>query len=88
MAKTKSGTKFKWPIFDMVVAPFAFAAWGFASPDAPLKSIIGYDIKWNTAIITVTAVGVTLLANALHKFPDYDQVVTQQQGAVPKTSSP
>ena len=89
MAKTDSGstTRFKWPVFEMLIAPVAFAAWAFALPDTPLKAIGSYDIKWNTAIITVTTVGVTLVANALHKSPDFDQVVTKQQGANPASPS-
>jgi hypothetical protein len=83
MAKTKTGDSFKLPVFEMIIAPIAFAAWAFALPDTPLSSISGYGIRWNTAILTVTTVAVTLVANALHKSPDYDQVVTKQQGANP-----
>jgi uncharacterized membrane protein len=83
MAKTKTGDSFKLPAFEMIIAPIAFAAWAFALPDTPLSSISGYGIRWNTAILTVTTVAVTLVANALHKSPDYDQVVTKQQGANP-----
>jgi uncharacterized membrane protein len=85
MAKTKSGERFKTPVFEMIIAPIAFAAWAFALPDTPLSSISGYGIRWNTAILTVTTVAVTLVANALHKSPDFDQVVTKQQGANPES---
>ena len=69
----------------------AFAAWAFALPDTPLSSITGYQLKWNAAIITVTTTAIVLVANALHNSPDYDQVVTIQQGAQtdnPITTSP
>jgi uncharacterized membrane protein len=85
MAKSTTANPFKLPVFEMVVAPVAFAAWAFALPDTPLSSISGYDIKWNTAIILVSAVAVTLIANALHKSPDFDQIVTKQQGANAKS---
>ena len=81
MAKTKAGDAFKVPVFEMIIAPIAFAAWAFALPDTPLSSISGYGIRWNTAILTITTVSITLVANALHKSPDFDQVVTKQQGA-------
>lgn len=83
MAKTQSGEVFKLPFFEMIIATIAFAAWAFALPETPLGSIPGYGIQWNTAILTVTTVGVTLVANALHKSPDYDQIVTKDQGANP-----
>lgn len=69
MAKTKAGDAFKFPIFEMIVAPIAFAAWAFALPDTPLNSIHGYNIKWNTAILTGTTISIALLANALHRSP-------------------
>jgi hypothetical protein len=88
MAKTPAGQGFSLPWFEMVVAPVAFAAWAFALPDTPLNSVVGYDIKWNAAILTITTTGITLIANALHKSPDFDQVMTKQQGANPKSPSP
>jgi hypothetical protein len=72
MAKTKGGDAFKFPVFEMVIAPVAFAAWAFALPDTPLGSISGYDIKWNTAILTGTTISIALLANALHRSPHLD----------------
>jgi hypothetical protein len=85
MAKNTAGTTFKYPVFAMVIAPFAFAAWAFSLPDTPLSSLPGYGIQWNTAILTVTTVGIALVANALHKSPDFDQVVTKEQGANPES---
>jgi hypothetical protein len=85
MARTKVGQVFKLPVFEMIIAPIAFAAWAFALPDTPLRSISGYGIRWNTAILTITTVAITLVANALHKSPDFDQVVTKQQGADPRS---
>jgi hypothetical protein len=88
MAKANSLANFKVPYFEMVIAPVAFAAWAFALPDTPLKAFAGYDIKWNSAIVTVTTISVTLIANALHKSPDLDQVLTKQQGAHPDSPAP
>ena len=72
MAKTKGGDAFKFPVFEMVIASVAFAAWAFSLPDTPLSSISGYEIRWNTAILTGTTVSIALLANALHKSPHLD----------------
>ena len=85
MAKTKNAEAFKLPVFEMIIAPIAFAAWAFALPDTPLRAVSGYGIRWNTAILTITTVAITLIANALHKSPDFDQVVTKQQGADPRS---
>ncbi|MBV9793407.1 MAG: hypothetical protein JO016_05640 [Actinobacteria bacterium] len=82
LTKAKTQTKkIQMPWFEMMVAPVAFAAWAFALPDTPLSSIPGYQLKWNAAIVTVTTTAIVLIANALHNSPDYDQVVTIQQGA-------
>jgi hypothetical protein len=85
MAKKESGDKFKPPVFEMIIASIAFAAWAFALPDTPLSSISGYGITWNAAILTVTTTAITLVANALHRSPDFDQVMTTQQGAIPQS---
>ncbi len=84
MAKKESGDRFKLPVFEMIIASIAFAAWAFALPDTPLSSISGYGITWNAAILTVTTTAITLVANALHRSPDFDQVMTTQQGAIPR----
>src|ERR1700679_3174401 len=83
MAKNQRGDKLSFPVFEMFIAPIAFAAWAFALPDTPLSSIAHYDLKWNAAILSITTTGIVLLANALHKSPDLDQVMTVQQGANP-----
>jgi hypothetical protein len=84
MAKSRTQkVPFKMPAFEMVISAIAFAAWAFALPDTPLKSISTYDIKWNSAILSVTTVAITLIANALGQSPDFDQVVTVPQGATP-----
>ena len=69
------------PFFAIVASTVAFAAWAFALPDTPLKDLSGYDTKWNVAIITVVTIAITLIANAFHQSPDFDQVQTQVQGA-------
>jgi uncharacterized membrane protein len=73
MAKTRRGDPFKFPVFEMIVASIAFAAWAFALPDTPLGSISAYSIKWNTAILTGTTIAIALLANALHRSPHLDR---------------
>jgi hypothetical protein len=83
LAKASGIHDFKFPVFEMIISPVAFAAWAFSLPDTPLSSLGGYDIKWNAAIVTVTTVAITLIANALHLSPDFDQVVTKEQGANP-----
>jgi hypothetical protein len=85
LAKTDVLRDFKPPVFEMIISPVAFAAWAFSLPDTPLSSISGYDIKWNAAIVTVTTVAITLIANAFHLSPDFDQVVTKEQGANPES---
>lgn len=82
-AKTQPRVQFEMPWFEMMVAPVAFIAWAFALPDTPLSQIAQYDLKWNAAILMVTTTAIVLVANALHKSPDYDQVVTMAQGANP-----
>jgi hypothetical protein len=81
-------TTFSWkaipfPLFAIIMSTVAFAAWAFALPDTPLSNIGGYNTKWGIAIITTVTIGITLIANAFHKSPDFDQVQTQAQGAVP-----
>ena len=88
MAKKQPGDKFSFPWFETLIAPIAFAAWAFALPDTPLNSIAGYSVRWNAAILPVTATAITLVANALHKSPDFDQVITKQQGADPASPQP
>jgi uncharacterized membrane protein len=82
MAKTKSGDAFKCPVFEMIIASVAFAAWAFALPDTPLSSISGYAIKWNTAILTGTTIAIALLANALHRSVHIDQLASRSGAAI------
>jgi hypothetical protein len=77
---------FSVPFFAMVASTVAFSAWAFALPDTPLGGISGYNTKWNIAILTGVTVGVALIANALHRSPELDQVQTQPQGAVPSNA--
>ena len=86
MAKSQPGDDFSFPVFEMLIAPIAFAAWAFALPDTPLSSIAHYDLKWNAAILSVTTTGIVLLANALHKSPDLNQVMTKSR--VPNPGKP
>ena len=83
MAKNQPGDDLSLPVFEMCIAPIAFMAWAFALPDTPLSSIAHYDLKWNAAILSITTTGIVLVANALHKSPDLDQVMTKEQGADP-----
>ena len=88
MAKNQRGDRLSFPVFEMLIAPVAFAAWAFALPDTPLSSIAHYDLKWNAAILSITTTGIVLLANALHRSPDLDQVMTKEQGADPASPEP
>jgi uncharacterized membrane protein len=86
--KRQSGGDPLFPWFEIFIASIAFAAWAFALPDTPLNSVSGYSIRWNAAILTVTTAAISLVANALHKSPDFDQVITKQQGANPQSLKP
>jgi hypothetical protein len=91
MGKRRSNSDLKAlpsPVFAMIIAPVAFAAWAFALPDTPLSSISGYGIQWNTGIITVATSAIWLVAYALGQSPNYDQVQTQQQGASVASPTP
>lgn len=88
MAKSKNRSGFTFPGFEMLVSPVAFAAWALALPDSPLRYVAHYGVRWNSAIVTITTIVITLVANAFHKSPDFDQVVTKQQGADPESPEP
>jgi hypothetical protein len=74
-------TGFKWPVFAIVVSMIAFSAWAFALPGTPLGDVDGYNTTWNAAIIIVITTMIPLVASALHKSPELDQVQTLAQGA-------
>jgi hypothetical protein len=81
MAKTTTGRPFQWPIFEMVVGTIAFVAWAVALPDTPLSDFKDYDVKFNGAILIAVTLAIVLVANALKRSPDLDQVQTVAQGA-------
>jgi len=88
MARTRGGAAFRFPVFEMTIASVAFAAWAFSLPDTPLSSISGYEIKWNTAILTGTTISIALLANALHKSPHLDQLrIPRPTGRAPRAGA-
>lgn len=68
---------FRWPVFEMLVAPLAFAAWAVALPDTPLLDFDGYSIAIGGFILLATTVGIAVLAYIFGKSPDYERVVTQ-----------
>jgi hypothetical protein len=74
-------TGFKWPVFAIVTSMIAFSAWAFALPGTPLGDVNGYNTTWNAAIIIGITTVIPLVANALHKTPNFDQVQTVAQGA-------
>jgi hypothetical protein len=62
---------FKPPIFAMIVAPIAFAAWAAALPDTPFADICGYKASIGGFGVLVSAVGISFIAWMLGKTPDY-----------------
>jgi hypothetical protein len=67
---------FAWPIFEIIAAPTAFVAWALALPATPLLHYCSYDAKWGALIVTGTTIAIAVVAYALGKSPDYEQVVT------------
>jgi hypothetical protein len=60
---------FRWPVWEMVVAPVAFAAWALALPDTPLYSACGYDAEVGGFIVLAVTVTIGVIAEALGKQP-------------------
>jgi hypothetical protein len=72
----QSKQTFTWPVFEMIVAPIAFAAWAFALPDTPLLDICGYSAAWGGFIVLVTTVAIAVVAWVLGKAVDYVKILT------------
>lgn len=60
---------FRWPWFEMVVAPTAFAAWALALPDTPLYDACSYKPEIGGFIVLGTTIAIGLVAEALGKQP-------------------
>jgi hypothetical protein len=73
----QSKQAFTWPIFEMIVAPIAFAAWALALPDTPLLDICGYSTAWGGFIVLVTTVAIAVVAWVLGKAVDYMKIITE-----------
>jgi hypothetical protein len=67
---------FKWPLFEMLVAPLAFAGWAVALPDTPLLDFKGYSTAVGGFILLAVTIGIAVLAYIFNKSPDYETVVT------------
>jgi len=62
---------FRWPWFEMVVAPIAFSAWALALPDTPLHSICGYGAEIGGFLVLAITVAIGLFADAFGKQPNH-----------------
>jgi hypothetical protein len=72
----RAGQPFKWPIFEMIVAPIAFCAWAFSLPDTPFMDICSYSTAWGAFIVLATTVSIAVVAWVLNKAPDYEKILT------------
>jgi len=72
----RSGKQFNWPLFELLVAPLAFAGWAMALPDTPLLDFKGYNTAIGGFILLALTVGTAVLAYIFNKSPDYEKVVT------------
>ena len=60
---------FRWPIFEMIAAPVAFAAWAVALPQTPLNDFCGYKAATGGYVVLVTSVAIGLVAGMFGKNP-------------------
>jgi len=72
----RSSKAFRWPFFELLIAPIAFAGWAVALPDTPLLDIKGYSIAIGGFILLAVTIGTAVLAYIFNKSPDYEKVVT------------
>lgn len=75
-----AGKAFKWPLFEMAVAPIAFAAWAFALPDTPLRTINGYKEAIGAALVLGATVLIGVVADAAGKAPGAETIAAGQRG--------
>jgi hypothetical protein len=67
---------FTWPIFELITAPVAFAAWAVALPDTPLSAFKGYRVEIGAFIVLSVTVALAVIAWIFGKAPDYQKVVS------------
>jgi hypothetical protein len=72
----RTGKTFKWPIFELLVAPLAFMGWAVALPDTPLLDFKGYSTAIGGFSLLAVTVGTAVLAYIFNKSPDYETIVT------------
>jgi len=65
----RTAEPFRWPWFEMVVAPVAFAAWALSLPDTPLNQISDYNPAIGGFILLASTVAIGLVAEAFGKQP-------------------
>jgi hypothetical protein len=75
MAKNR-GKKFTWPLFEMAVAPIAFAAWALALPDTPLRTISDYKEAVGATLVLGATILIGVVADALGKAPGAETLAT------------
>lgn len=77
LAKNRAAKKpWKWPVFEMLVAPIAFAAWALSLPDTPLRTISGYKEAIGAAMVLGATVLIGVVADAAGKGPGAETVAT------------
>jgi hypothetical protein len=70
LAKVRTSNQpFRWPFFEMAVAPVAFCAWAAGLPATPLGSVCGYKTEYGAVIILFVAIFIGLVAGMLGKNP-------------------
>jgi hypothetical protein len=75
LSKTRgAGKPFKWPLFEMAVAPIAFTAWAFALPDTPLRTISGYKEAIGATLVLTATVLIGVVADSIGKAPGAETV--------------
>jgi hypothetical protein len=65
----RSGQTFSAPLFETTVAPIAFAAWAFALPDSPLRTLCTYKPEIGAFIVLATTILIGVTADVLGKAP-------------------
>jgi hypothetical protein len=73
---TRNHKTFKWPVFELLVAPIAFIAWAVALPDTPLLDYKGYNNALGAFVLLAVTVGISVAAYIFNQSPDYETVVT------------
>jgi hypothetical protein len=73
----QAGTKFTWPVFEVLAAGAAFLVWALSLPSTPLRDIRGYNYSaWNSVIILVGTVGIAAAAYVFGKTVSWQKIAT------------